>query len=96
MCDAAGAAAGGEDRRQGSRELKTLTAERVRIVNRIKGLLFAQRVSSYAPLRRDRRAELEQLRTGDGRPLPPHLKRQIVREIDRLELLLEHIKVVKV
>ena len=84
-----------EDRRQGSRELKTLTAERVRIVNRIKGLLFAQGVSSYVPLRRDRRAELERLRTGDGRPLPPHLKRRIVREIDRLELLLEQIKVVK-
>jgi transposase len=84
-----------EDRRQGSRELKTLTAERVRIVNRIKGLLFAQGVSGYAPLSRDRRAELEQLRTGDGRPLPPHLKRRIVREIDRLELLLEQIRVVK-
>jgi transposase len=83
------------DRRQGSRELKTLTAERVRMVNRIKGLLFAQGVSGYAPLRQDRRACLEQLRTGDGRPLPPHLKRQIVREIDRLELLLEQIKAVK-
>jgi transposase len=83
------------DSRQGSRELKTLTAERVRMVNRIKGLLFAQGVSEYAPLRRDRRARLEQLRTGDGRPLPPHLKRQIVREIDRLELLLEQIKAVK-
>ena len=83
------------DRRQGSRELKTLTAERVRMVNRIKGLLFAQGVSGYAPLRRDRRACLEQLRTGDGRPLPPHLKRQIVREIDRLELLLEQIKAAK-
>jgi transposase len=72
-----------------------LTAERVRIVNRIKGLLFAQGVSSDAPLRRDRRAELEQLRTGDGCPLPPHLKQRIGREIDRLELLLEHIKEVK-
>ena len=84
-----------EDRRQGSRELKTLTAERVRMVNRIKGLLFAQGVSGYAPLRRDRRAKLEQLWTGDGRPLPQYLKRQIVREIDRLELLLEQITAVK-
>ena len=75
--------------------MKTLTAERVRMVNRIKGLLFAQGVSGYAPLRRDRRAKLEQLRTGDGRPLPQYLKWQIVREIDRLELLLEQIKAVK-
>lgn len=72
-----------------------MTAERARIVNWIKELLFAQGVSGYAPLRCDRRAELEQLRTGDGCPLPPHLKQQIVREIDRLELLLEQIKVVK-
>jgi transposase len=84
-----------DDRRQGSRALKTLTAARVGIVNRIKGLLFAQGVSSDAPRRRDRRAELEPLRTGDRRPLPPHLKRRIVRESDRRERLLEHIKAVK-
>ena len=83
-----------EDRRRVSRELKALTAERVRHVNRVKGLLFAQGVSGYQPLRRDRRAQLEQLQTGDGRPLPDHMKRQISRELDRLELLLEQIKVV--
>lgn len=83
-----------EDRRRVSRELRALTAERVRHVNRIKGLLFSQGVSGYAPLRRDRRARLEELRTGDGRPLPNHLKRQISRALDRLELLLEQIKAV--
>jgi transposase len=82
-----------EDRRRVSRELKALTAERVRL-NRVKGLLFAQGVSGYEPLRRDRRAQLEQLQTGDGRPLPDHMKRQISRELDRLELLLEQIKAV--
>jgi len=83
-----------EDRRRVSRELKTLTAERVGHVNRIKGLLFAQGVSGYAPLRRDRRTRLEELRTGDGRLLPYHLKRQIGRELDRLELLLEQMNAV--
>ena len=83
-----------EDRRRVSRELQVLTAERVRHVNRVKGLLFSQGVSGYAPLRRDRRARLEELRTGDGRPLPQHLKRQISRELDRLELLLEQIQTV--
>ena len=83
-----------EDRRRVSRELKAFTAERVRHVNRVKGLLFAQGVSGYEPLRRDRRAQLEQLQTGDGRPLPDHMKRQISRELDRLELLLEQIKAV--
>lgn len=84
-----------EDRRRLSRERKTLTNERVRHVNRIKGLLFGQGVTGYEPLRRDRRQRLEALRTGDGYPLPRHLKTQIDRELDRLELLLEQIKVVE-
>jgi len=84
-----------EDRRRLCRERGTLIAERIRHVNRIKGLLFAQGASDYAPLRRDRRARLEALRTGDGRLLPSHLKAQISRELDRLELLLEQIKQVE-
>src|SRR5271167_4339336 len=56
------------------------------------GLLFSQGVSGYEPLRRDRRQRLEDLTTGDGRTLPTHLKIQISRELDRLELLLDQIK----
>jgi transposase len=72
-----------EDRRRLCRERKVLTNERVQHVNRIKGL------------RRNRRQQLNELRTGDGRPLPKHLKTQISRELDRLELLLEQIKAVE-
>lgn len=84
-----------EDRRRICRERKTLTAERVRHVNRIKGLFFAQGISDYEPLRRKRRERLEELRTGDGRPLPQHLKAQIGRELDRLELILQQIRSVE-
>ena len=84
-----------EDRRRLSRERKALISKRLRHVNRIKGLLFSQGVSGYQPLHRDRWPRLEQLRTGDGRGLPPHLKVQISRELDRLELLLEQIKTVE-
>ena len=84
-----------EDRRRICRERKTLTAERVEHVNRIKGLLFAQGISDYEPLLRKRRARLEELRTGDGRPLPQQLKAQIGRELDRFELTLEQIKSVE-
>lgn len=84
-----------EDRRRISRERKALTNERVRHVNRIKGLLFGQGVSGYEPMRRDRRKRLEELQTGDGRSLSAHLKAQIGRELDRLELLLEQIKAVE-
>jgi transposase len=81
-----------EDRRRISRERKTLVGERVQHVNRIKGLLFAQGVFGYEPLRKGRRERLEDLRTGDGRPLPVHPKAQIIRELDRLEVLLEQLK----
>jgi transposase len=85
-----------EDRRRICRERKVLIAERVRHVNRIKGLLFAQGVGGYQPLRKDRRKQLEELRTGDGRGLPIHLKAQINRELARLELLLEQIAAVEI
>ena len=84
-----------EDRRRLCRERRTMIEERITHVNRIKGLLFAQGISDYAPLRRDRRTRLAALRTGDGRELPSHLRAQIDRELERIELLLEHIKTVE-
>src|SRR4051795_12788902 len=84
-----------EDERRIGRERKVLTAERVAHVNRIKGLLFAQGIFDYEPMHRDRRARLHDLTTGDGRPLPQHLKAQVSRELNRLELLLEQLKAVE-
>src|SRR5215211_3707624 len=84
-----------EDRRRISREREVLTAERVQHVNRIKGLLFAQGIGDYEPLHRNRRERLEELITGDGRPLPECLKAQIRRELDRLELVIEQVKAVE-
>ena len=73
-----------------------MTVERVRHVNRIKGLLFSQGVRDYAPRRSDRRKRLDELRTGDDQVLPKHLKTQISRELDRLELLIDQVKTVEV
>jgi transposase len=84
-----------EDRRRVCRERKVLIVERVQHVNRVKGLLFCQGVTGYEPLRRDRRERLDELQTGDGRPLPDHLKAQLRRELDRIELLMEQIKAVE-
>ena len=84
-----------EDIRRLGRERKTLIAERVFHVNRIKGLLFTQGIREYEPLRRDRRRRLDEARTGDGRMLSKHPKAEISRELDRLELLLTQIKAVE-
>jgi transposase len=80
-----------EDRRRLSRERQTLVAARIEHTNRIKGLLAAQGITTYQPLRPDCRERLEGLRTGDGRPLPLRLKAEINRALDRLALLQQQI-----
>jgi transposase len=84
-----------EDRRRVCRELKSLIGERIRHVNRVKGVLFAQGIGGYEPRNKDRRDRLEELRTGDGRPLPPHLKALVLRELEIIELLNRQIETVK-
>jgi transposase len=76
-----------EDRRRTSRERAVLLQERVRHVNRIKGLLAGQGVTDYEPLHKDRRARLAALKTGAGQPFPMRLKAELLREIELLELL---------
>lgn len=80
-----------EDARRLHRERHRLIQERVQHVNRIKGLCATQGIYDYEPLRSDRKAQLEGLRTGDGRTLPPRLKAEIMRELHRLELVLKMI-----
>src|ERR1700679_3962659 len=84
-----------EDQSRICRERKPLLPERIRYVTRIKGLLFSQGIGDYEPLRQDRRRALKAVRTGDGRALGVHMKAQIGRELDRLELLLEQIAAVE-
>jgi transposase len=81
-----------EDARRTHRERQRLIAERVQHVNRIKGLLATQGIYDVQPLRRDRWERLDELRTGDGRELPPRLRREMEREFKRLELVLEQIE----
>src|SRR6476646_10713593 len=84
-----------EDDRRLHRERDRLINERVQHVNRIKGLCAVHGIYDYEPIRSNRMLRLEQLRTGDGRKLPPHLKAEIVRELQRLELALTMIKTIE-
>ena len=84
-----------EDAKRLHRERRRLIAERVQHVNRIKGLCATQGIYDYSPLRKDRLTRLDDLHTGDGRVLPPQLKAEIVRELKRLELVLEMIATVE-
>jgi transposase len=77
-----------EDERRLTREREILVTERTRHVNRIKGLLATQGISSFEPIHKNRRKRFEELCRWDGQPLPPRLKTELVRELDRLELVI--------
>lgn len=80
-----------EDAKRTHRERQRLVKERTGHINRIKGLLATQGIYDYQPLKHDRRRRLPDLRTGDGRVLLECLRREISRELDRLELVIEQI-----
>src|SRR5262245_38456790 len=84
-----------EDDRRLHRERGRLINERIQHVNRIKGLLAIHGIYDYQPLRRDRMQPLDRLRTADGRTLPPRLKAEILRELQRLELVIGMIKAIE-
>jgi transposase len=54
-------------------------------------LLATQGVFGFEPMHKDRRMRLEQLQCWDGQPLPPRLKVELVRELDRLELVMSQL-----
>jgi transposase len=76
-----------EDRKRRNRERERLIKERTAHSNRIAGLLQGQGIRHAMPLKAGFPASLEQLRTADGRPLPPRLKDELVREHERLQLV---------
>jgi transposase len=80
-----------EDERRLTRERGTLVTERTRHVNRIKGLLATQGVFGFEPLHKNRRKRLEELQQWNDQPLPSRLKTELVRELDRLELVMSQL-----
>ena len=68
-----------------------LVGERQLHVLQIKDLLAAEGIHDYDPLRPDRIERLMGSHTADGQPLPKPLLAEIVREIRRLELVLEQL-----
>ena len=80
-----------EDAKRPHREREFLVQERIRIENRIAALLATQGVRKRPSLR-SWDADMEVLRTGDGRPLPPHLVAELTRLRRRLSLTLEMIR----
>lgn len=80
-----------EDAKRPHREREHLVQERLRIENRIEGLLFTQGIRGRPSLRSWER-DAAALRTGDGRALPPLLRTELDRLRRRLVLVLELIR----
>lgn len=80
-----------EDAKRPHRERQHLVQERLRLENRIEGLLFTQGIRKRPSLRSWER-EMAELRTGDGRALPPLLRAELERLRRRLVLVLELIR----
>jgi transposase len=84
-----------EDARHLVREREDLIAERIGLTNRIGAILATLGVEGFDPLRRDRRVRIEEVRTALGEPIPENAKARILRLIERLELVLDQIRVVE-
>jgi transposase len=85
-----------EDRKRRTRERDRLLRERTSHSNRIKGLLHGQGVRDVQPLKPNFIASLGEMRTGDGRRLTPLLKEEIVREHERLCLVVKQLSALEV
>jgi transposase len=83
-----------EDAKRPHREREHLVQEKLRIENRIEALLFTQGIRGRPSLRSWER-DLAELRTGDGRALPPRLRSELDRLRRRLVLALELIREVE-
>jgi transposase len=77
-----------EDAKRPHREREHLVQDRLRIENRIEALLFTQGIRGRPSLRSWER-DVEKLRTGDGRALPPLLRAELERLRRRLVLVRE-------
>ena len=88
-------AEGPQARRRLGREREALMRERIRHTNRIKGLLAGQGVGDFDPLRPAHRQRLDELRTGDGRPLPARLVAEIRRQFGRLDAVVRDLEAVE-
>jgi transposase len=77
-----------EDDRRLHRERHRRINQRIQHINRCKALCAIHGIYDYEPLRSNRMARLEQLRTADGHELHRGFKAEVRRELQSLELVL--------
>ena len=84
-----------EDARRPSRERETLVRDQTRIVNRVKATLVRFGVRNFNVKLRQAAASLEKLQGPEGEPLPPNTLAELRRDLARLRMIREQIKVIE-
>ena len=83
-----------EDQRQLHRELMALKREQTHHINRMKGLLVSQGV--VMEVQTDFEEQMEGVKLWDGSPIPPGVRRLLLREYERLVLVRAQIHQIEV
>jgi transposase len=81
-----------EDARRLNRERQKLTSESSRLVNRMKGCLARLGFGNFNVKLRSAAARLDELRTGEGTPLPPLTRAELRHDLARFALIQEQLK----
>ena len=84
-----------EDDRQLGRELEVLKQEKTMHINRVKALLMQQGIKICSPIRKKFLNELNCALTWDRRKLGADLKARIIREHERLQIVMQQMKSLK-
>jgi transposase len=84
-----------EDAKRPSRERKGLTGERTRLISRMKGALARLGVRGFKPELRRSAKLLAGLRTPEGPAIPPSTLAELQRDLARLAMVREQIKMIK-
>jgi transposase len=76
-----------EDARRLNRERQKLTGESSRLINRMKGCLARLGIRNFNVKLRSATAQLDELHTGEGTPLPPLTRAELHRDLARFALV---------
>ena len=84
-----------EDAKRPSREHEKLGSERSRLVNKMKAALIRLGIRGFNVKLRKAAERLEELRTPEGLPIPPHTLEELRRDMTRLKLVKEQINAIE-
>ena len=77
------------------REHQTLSGEKTRIINRVKGALIRLGIRNFNANLRRAAERLQQLRTPEGTPIPPNTLAELERDLARLRFVADQARAIE-